>query len=96
MPNAKRTRAIMAGQKVRQQATPQPLPEGYTLPKLTAEQRKAIYAPKPATSAPQHLQAPEWVRVWRTTTRITYGLTAFTALMFGGLIGKESRKGIRK
>jgi hypothetical protein len=92
MPNPNRTRAIMAAQKVKSQ----PIPEDFTLPKLTAEQRKAIYAPKPATSAPQHLQAPEWVRVWRTTTRITYGLTAFTALMFGGLIGKESRKGIRK
>ena len=91
MPNANRTRAIMAAQKVK----PQPLPEGYTLPKLTAEQRKAIYAPKPATSAPQHLQAPEWVRVWRTTTRITYGLTAFTALIFGGVIAKESKKGIK-
>ena len=95
MPNANRTRAIMAGQKVRQQATPQQLPEGYTLPKLTAEQRKAIYAPKPATSAPQHLQAPEWVRVWRTTTRATYGLTALLAVLFGGVIAKESKKGIK-
>jgi hypothetical protein len=93
--NPNRTRAIMAGQKVRQQATPQPMPEGYTLPKLTAEQRREIYAPKPATSAPQHLQAPQWVRAWRMTTRITYGLTAFTALIFGGLIAKESRKGFK-
>jgi hypothetical protein len=88
--NPNRTRAILAGQKVRV-ITDQQGPDS----KLTPEQRREKYAPKPATSAPQHLQAPEWVRVWRTTTRITYGLTAFTALIFGGVIAKESRKGIK-
>ena len=95
MPNANRHRAIMAAQKVKQQATPQPLPAEFTLPKLTAEQRKAIYAPKPASSAPEHLQAPQWVKAWRTTSRITYGLTAFTAFLFGGIIAGESKKGIK-
>ena len=94
--NANRTRAILAQQKAKQLATPQPLPEGFTLPKLTAEERKKIYAPRPASSAPQRLQGPEWVRVWQTTTRITYGLTAFIALIFGGVIAKESKKGIKQ
>lgn len=90
-----RHRLILAQQKARQLATPQPLPEGFTLPKLTAEERKKIYAPRPSSSAPQHLQAPEWVRVWRTTTRATYGLTAILAVLFGGIILGESKKGIK-
>jgi hypothetical protein len=93
--NANRRRAILAQQKVKQLATPQPLPEGFTLPKLTAEERKKIYAPRPASSAPQHLQAPQWVKAWRSVSRITYGLTAFTALLFGGIIAGESKKGIK-
>jgi hypothetical protein len=82
----------MAAQKVRRVDDPELIAQAL---KLTPEQRREKYAPKPYTSAPQHLQAPEWVRVWRTTTRITYGLTAFTALMFGGVIAKESKKGIK-
>jgi hypothetical protein len=89
--NHNRQRAILAAQKVRVVTDPNPQ-DG----KLTPEQRREKYAPKPATSAPQHLQAPEWVRVWRTTTRITYGLTAFTALIFGGLMATETRKGFKK
>jgi hypothetical protein len=92
MPNANRQRAIMAAQKVRRVDDPELIAQAL---KLTPEQRREKYAPKPATSAPQHLQAPEWVRVWRATTRITYGLTAFTALIFGGVIAKESRKGFK-
>ena len=92
---ADRHRLIMAQQKAKQMATPQPLPDGFTLPKLTAEQRKQMFAPKPANTAPQHLQAPQWVKVWKTTTRLTYGLTAFTALLFGGIIAGESKKGIK-
>jgi hypothetical protein len=94
--NTNRTRAILAAQKVKQQATPQPLPDGYTLPKLTAEQRREIYAPRPASNAPQHLQAPQWVSVWKTTTKATYGLTALLAVFFGGVIASESKKGLKK
>jgi hypothetical protein len=93
--NANRNRAILAQQKVRQLATPQPLPEGFTLPKLTAEERKKIYAPRPSSSAPQQLQGPQWVRAWQTTTRATYGLTALLAVLFGGIIAGESKKGIK-
>lgn len=92
---ADRHRLIMAQQKAKQIAAPQPLPDGFTLPKLTAEQRKAIFAPKPANTAPQHLQGNEWVTAWKLVTRATYSLTAITALFFGGVIAKESKKGIK-
>jgi len=89
--NPNRQRAILAAQKVRVKTDPI-TPEGS---KLTAEQRRAIYAPKPASSAPQQLQAPDWVTAWRSVSRITYGLTAFTAFLFGGIIAGESKKGIK-
>ncbi len=91
--NPARQRAIMAAQKVRRVDDPELIAGAL---KLTPAQRKAIYSPKPASSAPQHLQAPEWVRVWRMTTRLTYGITAFTALLFGGIIAGESKKGIKQ
>jgi hypothetical protein len=93
MANANRTRAILAAQKVRRVDDPKSIENAL---KLTAEQRKAIYAPKSATHAPEHLQGSEWVRAWRTVERITYGLTAFSALLFGGLVAGESRKAIKK
>jgi hypothetical protein len=96
MPNANRQRAILAQQKIKQQSTPEPLPNNFTLPPLTPEERKAIYAPKAANTAPAHLQGNEWVRAWRTVERITYGLTAFSALLFGGLVAGESKKAIKK
>jgi hypothetical protein len=64
--------------------------------KLTREQRKELFAPKPSSAAPAHLQGSEWVRAWKTLERITYGLTAFSALIFGGLIAGESKKAINK
>jgi hypothetical protein len=89
--NANRTRAILAAQKV----ASQPLPEGFTLPKLTAEQRREIYAPKPANTAPQQLQGSDWIKAWKMVTRATYGLTVFSAVLFGGIIAGESKKGIK-
>jgi len=96
MPNVNRTRLVLAQQKARQLAKPQPLPDGYTLPKLTAEQRREIYAPKPATSAPEHLQGAQWVRAWRMIERTTYGLTTISAVLFGGLVMGESKKAIKQ
>jgi hypothetical protein len=93
MPNANRTRAILAAQKVRRVDDPKAIEQAL---KLTAEQRKAIYGPKPATSAPEHLQGSEWVRAWKTAEKITYGLTAITAVLFGGLVVQESKKSVRK
>jgi hypothetical protein len=92
MSNPNRTRYLMAAQRVRVKTDPVLTPEA---PKLTAEQRRAMYAPKSATSAPQQLQGGQWVDAWKTTTRLTYGLTAFTALIFGGIIAGESKKGLK-
>lgn len=91
--NAARQRAIMAAQKVRRVDDPKAIEQAL---KLTAEQRKAMFAPKPATATPDHLQGNEWVRAWKTVERITYGLTAFSALIFGGLIVGESKKSVKQ
>jgi hypothetical protein len=91
--NANRQRAILAAQKVRRVDDPKAIEKAL---QLTPEQRKAIYAPKPATSAPLELQGAGWVQAWRTVERITYGLTAFSALLFGGLVAGESKKAIKK
>lgn len=93
MPNANRQRAIMAAQKVRRVDDPKAIENAM---KLTPEQRKAMYSPKSATQAPQHLQGSEWVRAWKTLERITYGLTAFSAVLFGGLIVGESKKSVKQ
>ena len=93
MPNANRQRAILAAQKVRRVDDPKAIEQAL---QLTREQRKAIYAPKPATSAPQHTQGAEWVRAWRTVEKATYALTSFSALLFGGLVAGESKKAIKK
>jgi hypothetical protein len=83
----------MAAQKVRRVDDPKAIEQAL---KLTAEQRKELFAPKPASAAPAHLQGSEWVRAWKTLERITYGLTAFSALIFGGLIVGESKKSIKQ
>jgi len=83
----------MAAQKVRRVDDPKAIQQAL---KLTAEQRKELFAPKPESAAPAHLQGSEWVRAWKTLERITYGLTAFSALIFGGLIAGESKKAIKK
>ena len=83
----------MAAQKIRRVDDPKLIAEAM---KLTREQRKELFAPKPASAAPEHLQGNEWVRAWKTVERITYGLTAFSALIFGGLIVGESKKSIKQ
>ena len=91
MPNANRTRAIMAAQKVRVKTDPQPTPEA---PKLTAEQRREMYAPKSALAIiPKRPPMP--VRVAKTTAKtggVLFGM--LTAITAGILIG-ETKKGIR-
>ena len=91
--NPQRQRAILAAQKVRCVDDPKAIEKAL---KLTAEQRREMFAPKPATSALQHTQGAEWVRAWKTIERVTYGLTAFSALLFGGLVAGESKKAIKK
>jgi hypothetical protein len=90
MPNANRTRALLAAQKVR--LATDPTPEEET--KLTAEERKAIYAPRPVAPIIAHRPAMP-VRVAKTTAKATgWGLGIFTAILGGILVG-ESKQGFR-
>ena len=89
MPNANRTRAILAAQKVRVKTDPLP-----TETKLTAEQRKAIYAPKSALEIIPK-RAPMPLRAAKTTAKATaWGLGMITAIAGGILLG-ESKRGFR-
>jgi hypothetical protein len=88
--NANRQRAILAAQKVRVKTDP--TPEEQT--KLTAEERKAIYAPKSSLEIIKH-RPPMPVRVVKTTAKATgWGLGMITAIAGGILLG-ESKKGFR-
>ena len=91
--NNNRKRNLMRNQKIRRTPTSVRLD---SLPPLTQEQRKEIYAPRPATSAPKQLQAPEWVTAWKMIEKTTYGLTAISGLLFGGLLMGESKKSIKQ
>lgn len=86
--NAARQRAILAAQKVRVKTDP--APEA----KLTAEERRAIYAPKSAVQIiPQRPAMP--LRVAKTTVKATgWGLGMITAIAGGILLG-ESKRGFR-
>jgi hypothetical protein len=90
MPNANRTRALLAAQKVRVKTDP--TPEEQT--KLTPEERKAIYAPKPSAPIIAHRPAMP-LRVVKTTLKATgWGLGIFTAIL-GGILFGESKTGFR-
>lgn len=86
--NAARQRAIMAAQKVRVKTDPAPET------KLTADERRAIYAPKPV--APIIATRPAMpLRVAKTTVKATgWGLGMITAIAGGILLG-ESKRGFR-
>jgi hypothetical protein len=91
MPNANRTRAIMAAQKVRVKTDPTPTPEA---PKLTAEQRREMYAPKSALEIIPK-RAPMPIRAAKTTAKTSGVLLAMlTAITAGVMIG-ETKKGLR-
>ena len=86
--NPARQRAIMAAQKVRLKSDPAPET------KLTADERRAIYAPKSAVAMIPY-RAPMPVRVAKTTAKATgWGLGIFTAILGGILVG-ESKQGFR-
>ena len=91
MPNPNRTRAMLATQKLRLKTDPQPTPEA---PKLTAEQRREMYAPKSALEIIPK-RAPMPIRVAKTTAKTSGVLLAMlTAITAGVMIG-ETKKGIR-
>ena len=86
--NAARQRAILAAQKVRLKSDPAPET------KLTADERRAIYAPKSAVAMIPY-RAPMPVRVAKTTVKATgWGLGMITAIAGGILLG-ESKRGFR-
>jgi hypothetical protein len=88
--NANRTRAMLASQKLRLKTDPQPTPEA---PKLTAEQRREMYAPKSALEIiPKRPPMP--VRVVKKTAKASgVGLAMLTAIVGGIMIG-ETKKGL--
>lgn len=96
-----RTRQLLARQKLRAQATPQPIEK---LPPLTADQRRELYGPRRATEAPKHLQGAEWVEGWQQTKRpkvvrvakatakgTAWGFGVLTAIAAGILAGETKR-----
>jgi hypothetical protein len=85
--NSRRQAAIFAAQKVRVKTDPVPTPEA---PKLTAEQRRDMYAPKSALEIIPK-RAPMPLRAAKTGGALLGIVTAITA---GVLLG-ESKKGFR-
>ena len=90
MPNPNRQRAIMAAQKVRVKSDPKP--EEQT--KLTAEERRAIYAPKSSLEIIKH-RPPMPVRVVKTTAKTAGWLFGMIGAISGGILLSESKNGMR-
>ena len=89
--NSNRTRAIMAAQKVRVATDPKPTPEA---PKLTAEQRKEMYAPKSALKIiPKRPPMP--IRAAKTTAKTGGVLLAMLTAITAGILVGETKKGCR-
>jgi hypothetical protein len=88
--NPQRQRAILAAQKVRVKTDPKP--EEKT--KLTAEERRAIYAPKSAVEIIKH-RPPMPLRVVKTTAKTAGWLFGMIGAISGGILLSESKKGMR-
>jgi hypothetical protein len=85
--NPNRQRAILAAQKVRVKTDPVPTPEA---PKLPAEQRRAMYAPKSALAIiPKRPPMP--VRAAKTGGVLLGMLGAISV----GILAGETKKGCR-
>jgi hypothetical protein len=85
--NANRTRAIMAAQKIRVKTDPVPTPEA---PKLTAEQRKEMYAPKSALEIIPK-RAPMPIRAAKGSG-VLLGMIGAISL---GILAGETKRGCR-
>jgi hypothetical protein len=85
--NPRRHAAILAAQKVRVKTDPVPTPEA---PKLTAEQRKAMYAPKSALAIIPK-RAPMPIRAAKSGG-ILLGMLGAISL---GILAGETKKGLR-
>jgi hypothetical protein len=89
--NPRRQAAILAAQKVRLKTDPVPTPEA---PKLIAEQRRAMYAPKSAIELiPKRASMP--VRAAKTTAKTGGVLLAMLTAITAGVMVGETKKGIR-
>jgi hypothetical protein len=89
--NPARQRAILAAQKVRVKTDPVPTPEE---PKLTAEQRKAMYAPKSALAIIPN-RAPMPLRIAKTTAKTGGVLLAMLGTVSVAILAGETKKGCR-
>ena len=89
--NPRRQAAILAAQKVRVKTDPVPTPEA---PKLTAEQRRAMYAPKSAIELIPK-RAPMPIRAAKTTAKTGGVLLAMLTAITAGVMVGETKKGIR-
>ena len=87
--NANRKRAILAAQKVRLVSDPKPV-DG----KLTAEERKAMYAPKSALAIIPN-RPPMPIRAVRSTAKASGVLMAMITAVSAGILLGESKRGIR-
>jgi hypothetical protein len=89
--NPRRQAAILAAQKVRLKTDPVPTPEA---PKLTAEQRREMYAPKSALAIiPKRPPMP--VRAAKTTAKASLGLLGMLTAITAGILIGETKKGVR-
>jgi hypothetical protein len=89
--NPRRQAAILAAQKVRVKTDPVPTPEA---PKLTAEQRREMYAPKSALEIIPK-RAPMPVRAVKTTAKTSAVMLAMLTAITAGVMVGETKKGIR-
>lgn len=90
--NANRQRALLAAQKVRVKTDPKP--EGEQTAKLTAEQRREMYAPKSALEIIPN-RPPMPLRVVRGTVKVGIWALSMLAVITGGLLVSESKTGLR-
>jgi hypothetical protein len=89
--NPRRQAAILAAQKVRLKTDPVPTPEA---PRLTAEQRRAMYAPKSALDIiPKRPAMP--LRAAKTTAKTGGVIVAMISAISAGILLGESKRGVR-
>lgn len=89
--NPNRQRAILAAQKVRVKTDPVPTPEA---PKLTAEQRREMYAPKSALAIiPKRPPMP--IRAAKTTAKTSGVILGMITAISAGILLGESKRGVR-
>jgi hypothetical protein len=89
--NPRRQAAILAAQKVRVKTDPVLTPEA---PKLTAEQRREMYAPKSALEIIPK-RAPMPVRAAKTSAKTSGVIVGMITAISAGILLGESKRGLR-